>query len=125
MPKHRPKNLDLLSIRLPLPGLVSILHRISGALLFLLGIPLLLLALQYSLRSPASFDALALALGHPLSKLILLCFAWSFWHHLCAGVRFLLLDVHRGIQIEAARMSSRWVMGVSMFLTLLTGVALW
>ena len=125
MAKNRPKNLDLRTIRLPLPGVVSILHRISGALLFLFGIPLLLLVLQQALHSRESFEALGAILTHPLGKLALLGFAWSFWHHLCAGVRFLLLDIHKGVQIDAARLSSRWVMGVSLFLTLLTGVALW
>ncbi len=125
MRKSRPKNLDLRTIRLPLPGVVSILHRISGALLFLFGIPLLLLVLQQALRSRESYEALCAVLAHPLSKLVLLGFAWSFWHHLCAGVRFLLLDIHKGVHIEAARSSSRWVLGVSLFLTLMTGVVLW
>ncbi len=125
MAKNRPKNLDLFTIRLPLPGVVSILHRISGALLFLFGIPLLLVVLQQALHSRESYQALVAVLTHPLSKLVLLGFAWSFWHHLCAGVRFLLLDNHKGVQIDAARLGSRWVMGVSLFLTLLTGVALW
>ena len=125
MPKPRPKNLDLRTIRLPLPGVVSIFHRISGALLFLFGIPLLLLALQRSLHSRDSFEALGQLLANPLSKLALLGFAWAFWHHLCAGVRFLLLDIHEGVQIDAARRSSLWVLGVSLLLTLVTGVTLW
>lgn len=123
--KTRPKNLDLRTIRLPLPGVVSILHRVSGAVLYLFGIPLLLLLLQYSLRSRESFEAVGAALAHPFSKLVLLGFAWAFWHHCCAGVRFLLLDVHKGVQIEAARTGSRWVLIVSLLLTALTGVFLW
>ncbi len=123
--KPRPKNLDLTSIQLPLPGIVSILHRLSGALLFLVGIPLLLSLLQQSLQSRTAFEALLQALDQPLAKLILVGLIWAFWHHFCAGVRFLLLDMHHGVRIESARSSSRWVLIVSLLLTALSGVALW
>ncbi len=124
-PKARPKNLDLSTIKLPLPGIVSILHRISGALLFLLGIPFLLAALQGSLRSPEGFAAVGALLAHPMVKLVLMGLVWAFLHHFCAGIRFLLLDIHKGINIESARTSSLWVMVISLLLTLVAGVALW
>ncbi|MCE1172780.1 MAG: succinate dehydrogenase, cytochrome b556 subunit, partial [Azovibrio sp.] len=68
--KQRPKNLDLTSIRLPLPGKVSILHRVSGAGIFLM-LPLLLWIFQASVTSPESFDAFKAVASHPLAKLIL------------------------------------------------------
>lgn len=123
--KVRPKNLDLTSIQLPLPGIVSILHRVSGALLFLVGIPLLLSVLQQSLQSPSGYEALGQVLSQPLFKLLLVGLIWAFWHHFCAGLRFLLLDMHRGVRIESARSSSRWVLIVSLLLTILSGAALW
>lgn len=123
--KPRPKNLDLRTIQLPLPGIVSILHRVSGALLFLLGIPLLLAGLQSSLHSRDGFAAVGALFSQPLVKLLLLAFIWAFVHHFCAGIRFLLLDIHKGVKIKPARTSSLWVMIVSLLLTFAAGVALW
>jgi succinate dehydrogenase / fumarate reductase cytochrome b subunit len=125
VPKPRPKNLDLRTIRLPLPGIVSILHRASGALLFLLGIPLMLAGLQVSLHSREGFAAVGAYFANPAVKLLLLAFIWSFAHHFCAGIRFLLLDIHKGVKIEPARTSSLWVMIISLLLTFAAGVALW
>ncbi len=122
----RPKNLDLRTIRLPLPGIVSILHRISGALLFLVGIPLMLSMLQLSLQSEESFEMVrhTVSSGH-LDRLALLFLIWSFMHHFFAGIRFLLLDIHKGVQLERARVSSMWVMVASIVLTILAGAILW
>ena len=123
--KPRPVYLDLVRIRLPLPGIVSILHRISGALLFLFGIPLLLAAVAASLGSPAAFAEMKAAWSHPLAKLVLLGFAWAYLHHFCAGIRYLLLDLHKGVDLPAARRSSVIVLAVSLALTLIVGVRLW
>ena len=125
MTRPRPVYLDLVRIRLPLPGLVSILHRISGAALFLIGIPLLLLGLQSSLGSPESLASLRSMFDQPLVKLVLLGLVWAYLHHFCAGIRFLFLDVHRGIDLAPARRSSGVGLVVSLALTLLVGVRLW
>jgi succinate dehydrogenase / fumarate reductase cytochrome b subunit len=121
MHKNRPKYLDLTRIRLPVPGLVSILHRISGFGLFLL-LPLLLWLLQSSLALRTR--ALPRRHRHPLMKLVLIG-RWAFLHHLLAGLRFLLLDVHVGTDLAAARNSSRAVLAVSIPLTLVLGALLW
>jgi succinate dehydrogenase / fumarate reductase cytochrome b subunit len=121
---NRPKYLDLTRIRLPVPGLVSILHRISGFGLFLL-LPLLLWLLQSSLTSPDSYVRYRAAIAHPLMKLVLIGLIWAFLHHLLAGLRFLLLDVHVGTDLAAARNSSRAVLAVSIPLTLVLGALLW
>ena len=121
--KSRPKNLDLTTIRLPLPGFVSILHRISGAGLFLL-LPLLLWLFQSSLNSPESFATFNAFLANPLAKILLLGLLWAYLHHFCAGIRFLLLDVHVGIDLESARLSSKIVLAVSLVATALLGVTL-
>jgi succinate dehydrogenase / fumarate reductase cytochrome b subunit len=123
--KPRPVYLDLPRIRLPLPGIVSILHRISGAVLFLFGIPLLLAGVGASLASPESWAALKSTAAHPLAKLVLLGFAWAYLHHFCAGIRYLLLDLHYGIELPAARRSSVIVLVVSLALTLAVAVRLW
>ena len=123
--KQRPVYLDLPRIRLPLPGIVSILHRVSGALLFVAGIPLLLSGVAASLASPEAYADLKAAFAHPVAKLALLGFVWACLHHFCAGIRYLLLDLHRGIDLEPARRSSVVVLGVSVALTLIAGVRLW
>jgi succinate dehydrogenase / fumarate reductase cytochrome b subunit len=117
--------LDLVRIRLPLPGIVSIFHRISGAVLFLFGIPLLLCAVATSLASPEAFANLRSVFAHPLAKLVTIGFAWAYLHHFCAGIRFLLLDMHIGDDLAPARRSSAIVLVVSLALTLIVAVRLW
>lgn len=124
MRKPRPKHLALNQIKLPLPGIVSILHRVSGVGLFLM-LPFLLFLLDRSLGSAESFVTFAAIVGHPLAKLLLLGLLWAYMHHFCAGIRFLLLDLHKGIELEAARRSARLVVIVSLALTVVIGVKLW
>lgn len=116
--KKRPKNLDLTTIKLPLPGKVSILHRVSGAGLFLC-LPLLLWVFGASLASAESFAMLKSALASLPAKVIVAGLLWAFVHHFCAGIRFLLLDLHIGIEKEAARKSAGVVFAVSIPLTLI------
>jgi len=124
MNKQRPKHLALHLIKLPLPGLISILHRISGLLLFF-ALPLLLLMLQYSLRSIETYTQLLAVLVHPLAKLMLLGLLWAFLHHFCAGLRYLAIDLDYGVKLAQARASSKVVLAVSLVLTVLLGVKLW
>lgn len=116
--KKRPKNLDLSTIRLPLPGKVSILHRVSGAGLFLC-FPLLLWLFGESLNSAESFAKFKLLAATLPVKVVLAGLIWAFVHHFCAGIRFLLLDLHVGIEKEAARKSAGVVFAVSVPLTLI------
>ena len=125
MVKQRPVYLNLVRIRLPLPGIVSILHRMSGAVLFLVGIPVLLAGVAWSLASPEAYAQLRVASAHPLAKLALVAFVWAYLHHFCAGIRYLLLDVHQGIELVPARRSSAVVIAVSLALTLIAGIRLW
>ncbi len=124
MNNKRPKHLALYQIKLPLPGIVSILHRVSGLLLFF-ALPLLLLMLQYSLRSIETHTQLLNILAHPLPKLLLLGLLWAFLHHFCAGLRYLAVDLHYISNLAQARSSSKWVMAASLSLTVLLGVKLW
>ncbi|MHB0926101.1 MAG: succinate dehydrogenase, cytochrome b556 subunit [Gallionellaceae bacterium] len=124
MNKHRPKHLALHLIKLPLPGFVSILHRISGLLLFI-ALPLLLLMLQYSLRSIETYTQLLAVLAHPLAKLMLLGLLWASLHHFCAGLRYLAIDLDYGVKLAQARASSKAVLAVSLVLTALLGAKLW
>jgi succinate dehydrogenase / fumarate reductase cytochrome b subunit len=120
----RPRYLNLFQIRLPLPGLISILHRVSGALLFL-ALPLLLCGLQQSLVSAESFTALQSAFSHWGVKLVAIGLVWCYLHHLCAGLRHLALDLDFGTELAAARMSSMFVLGISIVLTVVVAALLW
>lgn len=123
--KKRPKNLDIISIRLPLPGVVSIIHRISGAVLFIL-LPVLLWLFQSSLTSPETFAIFKSVVGNLLVKIVLLGLIWLYMHHFCAGIRYLLLDLHKGIDLPSARLSSKIVFVVSIAMTLIIGAkVLW
>ncbi len=123
--KQRPVYLDLPRIRLPLPGIISILHRVSGALLFFVGIPLLLYGVAESLASPEAYAEMKASFAHPVAKLVLVGIIWAYLHHFCAGIRYLLLDIHRGIELEPARRSSAVVLVLSLALTLILGARLW
>lgn len=122
--KKRPVYLNLVQIRLPLPGFVSILHRISGALLFLSGVWLLYM-LDRSLVSEAGYQAVRHYVGLPLVKLALLGLIWAYCHHFCAGIRYLFLDLNKGLDLPAARMSSWAVLAASLALTVFLGSKLW
>ncbi|OIR02558.1 succinate dehydrogenase cytochrome b556 subunit [mine drainage metagenome] len=124
MTKKRPKYLNLAEIRLPLAGFVSILHRVSGAGLFLM-LPLLIYLLQLSLGTPQDAATLATVLDNPLLKLVLLGLLWAFLHHFCMGIRIVLLDLHIGVDLPAARASALLVQVVSLLATVILGVKLW
>ena len=118
-PQFRNLNLPLLlTYRLPLPGLVSIMHRISGAALFL-ALPLLLWMFDLSLTSEVSFERLRAIASNFFFKLLLVFLIWGFFHHLVAGIRYLLLDLHIGIDLKAARASAIAVYATSVPLTLI------
>lgn len=121
----RPKHLNLLKISQPLPAIVSIMHRISGVLLFFPGIPFILCGLHMMLESPESFETLQTTFQNPVMKLVLIFFIWLCLHHLCAGIRYLALDLHYGVALNQARASSKWVLAISILLTLSVGTMLW
>ncbi|PLK49647.1 succinate dehydrogenase, cytochrome b556 subunit [Uliginosibacterium sp. TH139] len=127
--KARPKHLNLMQIRLPLPGFVSILHRISGIGLFLC-LPVLIALFGASLGTPEQLECYRQAmvftvLGLPVVKLLLLGLLWAYLHHFCAGIRFLLLDMHIGIELAPARASAMAVLVISLSLTAFLGVLTW
>lgn len=124
-PEFRNINVSqILHYRLPPAGMVSILHRVSGALLFLVGIPLVLWLFQLSLTSELSFERLRLVFGHWFVKLVLLALAWSFIHHLFAGIRYLVLDLHIGTGREQAQRSAYVVFAASVVVTVLAACKL-
>ena len=123
--KPRPVYLNLFAIRMPLPAVVSILHRASGALLFLIGIPLLLRTVQRALASPEAWAQMRVALDAPFAKIAAVVLAWAFIHHLLAGIRHLLMDAHVGVELAGARRSAALAMVLAILLTLAIAVRLW
>lgn len=123
--KPRPVYLDLLAIRQPMPAVVSILHRISGALLFLIGIPLLLWVAQRALASPDAWAAMRSTLSSPFAKLVLVVLAWAYFHHLIAGIRHLVMDLHIGMTLKLARQSAAITLVLGVLLTLGVAIKLW
>lgn len=121
---QRPKNLNLFTIRFPIPAIISILHRISGVVLFLL-IPLALWMLSHSLSSPIDFQGLHQCLTSPVSKLIIWIFLMPFIYHFVAGIRHLLMDVNIGVELKGGRLSAIITLLTSIVLILLAGVYLW
>jgi succinate dehydrogenase / fumarate reductase, cytochrome b subunit len=128
--KPRPKYLNLpaivFEIRLPVPAWVSLLHRISGALLFFPFVAWLLYLLDTSLASQQGFDHVRNDyMSTPLAKLALLVFIWAYAHHFCAGVRFLLLDLNKGIELGPARRNAVIVLVVSLAITVIAAWRIW
>lgn len=107
---------DLMKYRLPWAGKVSILHRVSGLLMFLL-IPFVLYLFDKSITSEISFEIFKAFLALPLVKLIVLALIWAYLHHFCAGIRFLLLDLHLGIDKATSAKSAVGVLVISLALT--------
>lgn len=122
--KKRPVNLDLTSIRFPVPAVASILHRVSGMALFV-ATPLLLWMLERSLESAEAFDALKATLDGFLAKLVLLAVLAGLLYHLAAGIRHLLMDMHIGDTLEGGRRGAWSAIAVAAVATLLMGVWLW
>lgn len=122
--KKRPVYLNLLQIRLPLPGVVSILHRLSGVLLFL-ALPPLLMLFQASLGSAEQFGAIRASLGQPVFQLLLLGLLCGYLLHFFAGLRHLAFDLHWGTRLASARRSAMLALALALALTLAAGAALW
>jgi succinate dehydrogenase / fumarate reductase cytochrome b subunit len=126
--KPRPKYLNLqallFEIRLPIAGRLSILHRVSGVLLFLAMVWLLWM-LDLSLSSEANFQKIKHYAGLWPVKLGLLGLIWAYCHHFCAGIRYLFLDLDKGVDKETAVFTSWVVFGASFALTALLGSMLW
>ncbi len=115
--------IDATGYRLPLAGFVSILHRASGMLMFLL-LPFILYLLDKSLTSEATFAELQVLTSGVFVKLVILALSWAYLHHFCAGVRHLLMDLHYGLDKDTARQSAVGVLVTSLVLAALIALKL-
>ena len=123
MKQPRPKNLNLFTIHFPLPAIVSILHRLSGAFLFLL-IPFVLLGLDFSLTDEG-FETLQQWTNSSYVKFIFWLAFIPFIFHLIAGIRHLLSDIHIGDTLKLGRTMALLTFIISALLVILAGVWLW
>lgn len=122
--KHaRPKNLNLFTIHFPIPAIVSILHRVSGAFLFLL-IPFILWALSFSLTD-TGYETLQQWLGMTSVKFIFWVLFIPFCFHLVAGIRHLLSDIHIGDTLKMGRTTAILTFIISALFIILAGIWLW
>lgn len=122
--RQRPIYLNLLQIRLPIMGVVSLAHRASGVLLFL-AIPYAVYLLGLSLTSPAGFDYVVQQLEQPWLQLLLLVLVWGLAHHLFAGIRFLLIDADIGVQKSGARLGAWTVIVAEILVVAIVAWRLW
>jgi succinate dehydrogenase / fumarate reductase cytochrome b subunit len=121
---NRPVNLDFTTFKLPLPAVTSILHRISGAVLFF-GVALLLFLLDTSLESEQGFALVAGWLGNPLIKLIVWALLAALIYHLLAGIKHLVMDLGIGETLAGGILGARIVIGLAVLSIVLAGVWLW
>ncbi|MCC5016298.1 MULTISPECIES: succinate dehydrogenase, cytochrome b556 subunit [Legionella] len=124
MNQKRPVNLDLATMKFPAMAIASILHRISGLVLFLL-LPFMLYFLSMSLNSAETFSELHNLLASPFNKLLLWAFSAALVYHLLAGIRHLLMDLGWGEDVSAGRHSAIFVIVLAVILTIFLGIWIW
>lgn len=124
MRNHRPMNLDLTTMHFPITAIVSILHRISGVLLFLYA-PFLLWLWDRSLSSSTHFLSLQAVCYEPFMKWVIWLFLAALSYHLVAGIKHLLMDFKWGESLKSARMAAKFTLVFFSVLTLIAGVWLW
>lgn len=116
MTEQRPVYLNLLKIRLPLPGIISFAHRITGVILFI-SLPFVVYLLELSIESEQSFARVQQILQLPVMLFVQMLLLWSLAHHFFAGIRFLLIDAEIGVEKSQARIGS-WLVLLAELLTL-------
>jgi succinate dehydrogenase / fumarate reductase, cytochrome b subunit len=121
---QRPVNLDLRTIKLPITGVTSFLHRVSGIILFL-GLGFMLYALGKSLGSEEGFVEVKACLTSPLAKFVAWGLLSALLYHMVAGVRHLIMDMGIGETLEGGKLGSKIIIAVSAVLIVLAGVWIW
>ena len=124
MNKNRPVNLDISTIKLPITAYVSILHRVSGVILFA-GVAILMWMLDASLASEESFAALKEGLSNPVCQFVLWGTLAALAYHMVAGVRHLIMDMGVGESLEGGQAGAKIVAFVGVILIALVGVWVW
>ena len=124
MNKKRPVNLDIGTIHLPITSYVSILHRVSGVVLFA-AIAIFLWVLDASLSSEESFNAVKECISSPFCQLIIWASLAALAYHMVAGVRHLVMDFGVGETLEGGQLGAKIALIVAAVLIILAGVWVW
>ncbi|MGC1182917.1 succinate dehydrogenase, cytochrome b556 subunit [Legionella sp.] len=124
MNKKRPVNLDLGSLKYPPMAIASLLHRISGVVLFLL-LPIMLFIFGQSMQSEESFAQMKILLTHPCYKLVLWAFGAALIYHLLAGIRHMIMDLGFGEHLCVGRRTAILVIVLAIILTIFLGFWIW
>ena len=124
MKKNRPVNLNLLTIHFPVTAIISIIHRLSGFLLFLV-IPVILYYFELSLGSQAGFDRIGKALSCPIAKFLIWFIGSALIYHVIAGIRHLLMDAGHGEEKQSGRCGAWMVLILSAIVIILLAGWIW
>ncbi|HEV2614493.1 MAG TPA: succinate dehydrogenase, cytochrome b556 subunit [Gammaproteobacteria bacterium] len=122
--KIRPVNLNLFTISFPIPAIVSILHRLSGLLLFVF-VPLVVWVLQNSLSSPDGFASVQTLFAHKSVKFFIWFFLSGLIYHMMAGIRHFIMNFGWLESLRAMRFTAKMVLILSIVLSLGLGIWLW
>jgi len=122
--QKRPKFLNLSQIHLPVTGVNSFAHRVSGALLFI-AIPIFIYCFSLSLKSAEGFDQLLIMLQTDVFKGMFTLLAWTIAHHLLAGIRFLLHEIEIGTSLGASKVASWFINVAAVIIFIYIGSLIW
>tara|TARA_Y100000588_G_C14118844_1_gene866408 strand:+ start:503 stop:877 length:375 start_codon:yes stop_codon:yes gene_type:complete len=120
----RPVNLDLMALKFPVTAILSILHRVSGILIFLL-FPGMLYLLSLSLGDGAGYTQAMTLMTHPMGKLLLWAFLSALTYHLLAGTRHIVMDLGFGEGLPTGRYTAYFVLIVTAIAVISLGVFVW
>jgi succinate dehydrogenase / fumarate reductase cytochrome b subunit len=117
-------NLFILAPKMSITAKVSILHRITGFFLFL-SIPAFLYLLNQTLTNSDFYSSFYSNSSSILAKSVYIILIFMFVYHMCAGVRYLFLDLHKGVEINTAKKTAWLVIIFSLLITIFLGIMVW
>ena len=121
-PVNRPLSPHLTIYRLPMLALLSITHRITGVALTV-GTLILVYWLLALAAGPDAYADASAVFGSVFGQIVLFGFSWAMYYHLCNGMRHLVWDIGKGLDLESADSSGVIVLGASVLLTVLTWIS--
>lgn len=124
MKKQRPVNLDLTTVSFPVTAVASILHRVSGVIMFF-SVAILIWMLSQSLASEQAFNDLKAVLDGVFVKFILWGILTALAYHFCAGIRHLLMDMGYFEELESGSLSAKVTFVCTVILAIVAGVWVW
>lgn len=124
--RRQPKYIDVpyLAPRMSVTAITSILHRISGVAMFAC-LPIILWLFSGTLSTKEGFDIYQSVISNPVAKLVLIGLLWAYLHHVFAGIRFLFLDLHKGLEVQTAKTTARIAAVAAIIVAVVVGAILW